>query len=644
MTQEQTSIRRLLDGIESPKDLKKLKREQLPQLASEIRERILEVVAKTGGHLGGPLGVVELSIALHYVFDAPKDKIIFDTGHQSYPHKLLTGRNKNFDTLRQYKGVCGFCNIEESEYDVFGAGHASTSISAALGIAKARDFKKEHHKVVAVIGDGALSAGMAYEALNNAGFLKSDLLVILNDNKMSISPNVGAMSRYLNKIVALPQYGAVRRKAREILEHIPGVTKKDVDAIAGMEEKIRTMGTHSSLFEELGFSYFGPIDGHDLNELINSLRNIKGIKGPVLLHVITEKGKGYKFAATDTDKLHGMSPFDVDTGKKHPTVGPITYTNAFADALIRIAREDSSILAITAAMKSGTGLDTFEKSFPERMFDVGIAEQHAVTFAAGLAREGMRPVCAIYSTFLQRSFDQIIHDVALQHLPVIFALDRGGLVGDDGPTHNGPFDIAYLRMIPHMTVMVPKDENELRHMLHTAATLKGPSSIRYPRGNGLGVALDQSLHALEVGKGEVMQKGKGLLIIGVGPMLYDAAAAVKEIGVPATIINARFVKPLDEELLLKEALQHGHILTLEEGQLAGGFGSAILELLNAHDVKVPVTMIGIPDMFIEHGKPSIQKKLAGIDRESIKNAISAIYQNGLSDVRMESKKKSVKKE
>ncbi len=640
---EQATIRKLLDSIESPKDLKKLKRSELPQVAKEIRERILEVVSKTGGHLGGPLGAVELSIALHYVFNAPRDKIVLDTGHQSYPHKLLTGRNKNFDTLRQYKGVCGFCNIEESEYDVFGAGHASTSISAALGIAKARDFKKENYKVIAVIGDGALTAGIAYEALNNAGFLKSDLLVILNDNKMSISPNVGAMSKYLNKVVALPQYGAVRRRAREILEQIPGVTKKDVEKIAEMEGKIRSLGTHASLFEELGFTYFGPIDGHNIDEIINSLRNIKDIKGPVLLHIITEKGKGYKFADADTDKLHGMSPFDVETGKKHPTSGPISYTNAFADALIKTAQEDKRIVAITAAMKSGTGLDKFEKVFPERMFDVGIAEQHAATFAAGLARDGMKPVCAIYSTFLQRSFDQIIHDIALQKLPVIFALDRAGLVGDDGPTHNGPFDIAYLRMVPNMTVMVPKDENELGHMLYTASFIEGPSSLRYPRGNGLGIKIDESLQRLEIGKAEVMQKGKGLLIIGVGPMLYDAIAAVKELGVPATVVNARFVKPMDENLILVEAKQHGHILTLEEGQIAGGFGSAVLELLNSHNIKTPVTMVGIPDMFVEHGKPAIQKKLVGIDKESIKNTIATIYQNGLSDVRLGSKKKSVKR-
>jgi 1-deoxy-D-xylulose-5-phosphate synthase len=629
--QEQSTLRKFLDGIESPKDLKKLKREQLPRLAQEIRERILEVVSKTGGHLGGPLGAVELSIALHYVFDAPKDKVVIDTGHQSYPHKLLTGRNKNFDTLRQYKGVCGFCNIEESEYDVFGAGHASTGISAALGIAKARDLKGEDFKVVAVIGDGAMTAGMAYEALNNAGWLKTDMLVILNDNRMSISPNVGAMSKYLNKIVAFPQYGVVRRRTRELLERIPGITKRDVERLAEVEAKIRSMGAHGSLFEELGFAYFGPIDGHNLDELINSLNNIKDLKGPVLLHIITEKGKGYKFAASDTDKLHGMSPFDVETGKKYPTSGPVTYTNAFADALIKTAAEDDRIVAITAAMKSGTGLDKFEKVFPDRMFDVGIAEQHAVTFAAGLAREGMKPVCAIYSTFLQRSFDQIIHDVALQKLPVIFALDRAGLVGDDGPTHNGPFDIAYLRMIPNMTVMVPKDENELGHMLYTASQIEGPSSLRYPRGNGLGVALDQTLRPLDIGKAEILQRGKGLLIVGIGPILYDAMAAVKELGVKATIINARFVKPMDEELIVKEAKQHGHILTVEEAQAKGGFGSAVLELLNVHEIRTPVTMVGIPDQFIEHGKPAIQKKLAGIDKEAIKSMISMIYQNGLKD-------------
>ena len=618
------NAKRLLDSIDSPKDLKLLKKDQLPQLAKEIRERILEVVSKNGGHLGGPLGAVELSIALHYVFDAPQDKIIFDTGHQSYPHKLLTGRNKSFDTLRQHKGVCGFCNIEESEYDVFGAGHASTSISAALGIAKARDLKGEKNKVIAVIGDGAMTAGMAYEALNNAGSLQSDLLIILNDNRMSISPNVGALSKYLHKIVTLPQYASIRKNTATLLKAIPGVTDSEVKMLWDIEGKVRGIGTPASLFEELGFKYFGPIDGHNTHDLINALTNVKDMKGPVILHILTEKGKGYPFAHTDIEKLHGMSPFNVTNGKKHPTQGAITYTAAFADALITIAKSNEKIVGITAAMKSGTGLDKFEKAFPDRFFDVGIAEQHAATFAAGLAINGMRPVCAIYSTFLQRSFDQIIHDIAIQDLPVIFALDRAGLVGDDGPTHNGPFDIAYLRLIPNMTVMVPKDENELGNMLYTAASIEGPSSIRFPRGSGVGVPRSDALIRLPVAKAEIMQKGKDILIIGVGPILYEAIEAAKEANIHPTIINARFVKPLDESMIIAEAKKHDHIITLEEGTRAGGFGSAVAELLASTDARIPLTIIGIPDRFIEHGKPQIQKQLAGIDRESIRKAIQHI--------------------
>ncbi len=616
------SAQKLLDTISSPKDLKQLRREKLPQLALEIRERILEVVSKNGGHLGGPLGAVEFSIALHYVFDAPKDKIVLDTGHQSYPHKLLTGRNKTFDTLRQYKGVCGFCNIEESEYDVFGAGHASTSISAALGIAKARDLKGEKHKVVAVIGDGALTAGMAYEGLNNAGALGSDLLVILNDNRMSISPNVGALSKYLHKIVTFPHYSQFRKTTAQLLKAIPGVTQHEVKKILDMEGKVRTIGTPGAWFEELGFKYFGPIDGHSIDDMINALANLKDMKGPVILHILTEKGKGYPFADTDIEKLHGMSPFNVTNGKKHLTAGALTYTAAFSDALITIAKQNPKIVAITAAMKSGTGLDKFEKAFPERFFDVGIAEQHAVTFAGGLAISGMRPVCAIYSTFFQRAFDQTIHDVALQNLPVIFALDRAGLVGDDGPTHNGPFDISYLRLIPNMTVMVPKDENELGHMLYTATYVNGPSSIRYPRGSGIGIGKDDALVKIPIGKAEVMKKGKDILIIGIGPILYEAMEAANEAKADATIINARFVKPLDEGLILSEAKKHSHIITIEEGASAGGFGSAVSELLARKRISTPLTILGVPDRFIEHGKPTIQKQLAGIDRESIKNAIS----------------------
>ncbi len=612
----------ILDRVNSPKELKRLSRAQLKILSQEIREKIIEVVSKNGGHLGGPLGAVELTIAVHYVFNAPYDKIVIDTGHQSYPHKLVTGRRDNFHTLRQYKGICGFCNIEESAYDVFGAGHASTGISAALGIAKARDFKNEKYKVVCIVGDGALTAGLAFEGLNNSGASKTDILVILNDNRMSISPNVGAIADYLNKIVLKPGYFELRKKTRGILEKIPGISNEEIEKIFKIQERLRTITTESNFFESLGFQYFGPIDGHNLDELIPALQNLKDLKGPVLLHVKTEKGKGYGFAEKDIDKFHGMSPFDPVNGQKYVTTTKMTYTDAFANALIRIAEQDNRIVAITAAMKAGTGLNKFEKHFPDRLFDVGIAEQHAVTFAGGLAIAGMKPVCAIYSTFLQRAYDQIIHDVCLQNLGVIFALDRAGLVGDDGPTHNGPFDIAYFRAIPNVTIMVPKDENELQHMLYTATFVKGPSTLRYPRGSGVGIGLDSEFKKLEIGKGEVIREGSDLLILGVGPILYDAMQAIEELKCDATIINARFVKPLDENLILKYARKIKNIITLEEATINGGFGSAVLELLNQKGIKSNIKIIGVPDKFIEHGKPDIQKKLAGIDKESIKRAIS----------------------
>jgi len=611
----------ILNIVNSPQDIKKLDRNQLRILAQEVREKILSVVSKNGGHLGSPLGAVELTLAVHYVFNAPNDKIVIDTGHQSYPHKLVTGRKDNFHTLRQYKGVCGFCNIEESEYDVFGAGHASTAISAALGIAKARDFKNESHKVVAIVGDGAITAGLAFEGLNNAGASKTDMLIILNDNRMSISPNVGAISNYLNKIVLHPGYFELRKRTGNFLRKI-GIQEESVSKLSKAEELLRTLAMQGLFFESMGFQYFGPIDGHNLDELIPALQNLKDLKGPVLLHVKTEKGKGYEFAEKDIDKFHGMSPFDPINGQKYVSATNITYTDAFANALIRIAEEDKRIIAITAAMKSGTGLNKFEKHFPERTIDVGIAEQHAVTFAAGLAISGMKPVVAIYSTFLQRAYDQIIHDVCLQNLGVIFALDRAGLVGDDGPTHNGPFDIAYFRAIPNVTIMVPKNENELQHMLYTATLIDGPCALRYPRGGGIGIGLDSEFKKLEIGKGEILREGNDLLILGVGPILYDAMNVVDELKCSATIVNARFVKPIDEELILSYAGKIKKIITLEEGTINGGFGSAVLELLNKNSIKSSIKMIGVPDTFIEHGKPDIQKKLAGIDKESIKKTIS----------------------
>ncbi|MBI1936022.1 1-deoxy-D-xylulose-5-phosphate synthase [Candidatus Woesearchaeota archaeon] len=615
---------KILNTINSPKDLKKVSKDRLPVLAQEIRDKILEVVSKNGGHLGGPLGAVELTLAVHYVFDAPTDKIILDTGHQCYPHKLITGRRDNFHTLRQYKGVCGFCNIFESEYDVFGAGHASTAISAALGIARARDFKKENHKVVAIVGDGALTAGLAFEGLNNLGASKTDMLIILNDNRMSISPNVGAISNYLNRIVLKPGYFKLRKTTKSILEKIPGVGKPEIEKAFWAGERLRNLASEGIFFESLGFQYFGPIDGHNIEHLITALQNIKELKGPVLLHIKTEKGKGYPFAEKDIEKYHGMPKFDPINGQKYVTTTNISWTDAFANALIRIAEENDKIIAISAAMKSGTGLGKFEKHFPDRTIDVGIAEQHAVTFAGGLAIAGMKPVCAIYSTFLQRGFDMIIHDICLQNLPVIFALDRAGLVGDDGPTHNGPFDIAYMRIVPNMTVMVPKDENELQHMLYTATLMNSPASLRYPRGSVVGVGLDSEFKKIEAGKSEVLKEGGDILIIGVGPILYDAINAVEELKCDATIINARFVKPLDKEIITQYAQKIKNIITLEEGVVNGGFGSAVLELLEDNGIKANVRRIGVPDHFIEHGKPEIQKKLAGIDKDSIKNVINEI--------------------
>jgi len=626
MHQHQNHLQKakILDSVNSPKDIKKLSREELRVLSQEIRDKIIEVVSKNGGHLGGPLGAVELTLAVHYVYNAPFDKIVIDTGHQSYPHKLITGRKNNFHTLRQYNGLCGFCNIDESEYDVFGAGHASTAVSAALGIAKARDFKKENYKVVAVVGDGAITAGLAFEGLNNAGASKTDMLIILNDNRMSISPNVGAISNYLNKMVLHPGYFELKKRTANLLKRIPGIGEERVSKLGKIEERLRTIATQGLFFEAMGFQYFGPIDGHNFDELIPALQNIADLKGTVLLHVKTEKGKGYNFAEKDTDKFHGMSPFDPINGQKYVATTKVTYTDAFVNALIRIAEEDNRIIAITAAMKSGTGLNKFEKHFPERTIDVGIAEQHAVTFAAGLAINGMKPVCAIYSTFLQRAYDQIIHDVCLQKLGVIFALDRAGLVGDDGPTHNGPFDIAYFRLIPNITIMVPKNENELQHMLYTATLLSGPCALRYPRGTGIGVGLDPEFRKLEVGKGEILREGKDLLIIGVGPILYDSIQAVEELKCNATIINARFAKPIDESLILKYARKIKKIITLEEGTVNGGFGSAVLELIERNNLDCKVRIIGVPDKFIEHGKPEIQKKLAGIDKESIKMAIEEV--------------------
>lgn len=613
-----------LEMIHSPSDLRLLNRHQLILLARELRGRIINTVSKTGGHLAPSLGVVELTIALHYVFDSPQDKIVWDVGHQSYAHKLLTGRKHKFHTLRQYKGISGFPKREESEHDAFNTGHSSTSISAALGIAKARDLKKESHKVIAVTGDGALTGGMAFEGLNQAGHLKSDLLVILNDNRMSISPNVGALSKYLRKIVTSPKYHDYRKKIVALLKKLPSGDKAAEKAV-NFEDTIRAFSSAGMFFNELGFKYYGPIGGHNLDDLIKALRNIQYIKGPVLLHVITKKGKGYAYAEQDKTKFHGIGSFNIENGEKNGRSAKISYTNAFSNCLVKLAKEDKRVIAITAAMASGTGLDDFAEKFPDRFFDVGIAEQHAVTFAAGLALNGFKPVCAIYSTFLQRAYDQIIHDVCLQNLNVTFAIDRAGIVGEDGPTHHGCFDLSYLRHIPNMTVMAPKDEDELGHMLKTAINNNGPAALRYPRGEGIGVKMHNPFKLLKVGKAEIMKEGEDLAIFAVGPLAYDAlnaAKAVKEFDV--AVINPRFIKPLDEKMIVELAERTGKIITVEENVLDGGFGSAVLELLERNGISADVKRMGIPDRFIEHGDCEILKKNIGLTTEGIAASIRKI--------------------
>lgn len=612
----------ILDKIDSPEDLKILNKAALDRLITDIRKKIICTVANVGGHLGSSLGVVELSVALHYVFNSPKDKMVWDTSHQAYAHKLLTGRNKKFHTLRQYKGISGFTNIKESEHDAFGTGHASTSISAALGIAKARDLNNQDHKVIAIIGDGSLTGGMAFEGLNNAGASKTDLIVIVNDNKMSISPNVGSLSTYLSRVVLSKKYFDYLKKTENFLKRFPRITNERIDRLKELQEKLRTFGTPGLIFEELGFRYFGPLDGHKLDELIQAFNMIKKLKGPILLHLKTEKGKGYDIAEQDDFKCHGMSPFNINNGEKKKDSKKPTYTKIFGETMIKIAENNENTIAITAAMKNGTGLDKFADEFPDRFFDVGIAEEHAVTFAAGLAANGLRPVCAIYSTFLQRAYDQIIHDVALQNLPVTFALDRAGLVGDDGPTHNGPFDLAYLRTIPNMTIMVPKDENELQHMLYTSSLLNSPSAIRYPRGEGFGITLDKNFKKIPIGKAEILKKGNDLVIFGVGPIINFALQAANESKKNISVINLRFVKPLDEKLILSIAKKTKKIITIEEGTIKGGLGSAILELLEKNNVKADVEIIGIPDKFIEQAKQPKQLELCGLTKENILKTIN----------------------
>ena len=624
----------LLEKINSPDDLKKIDRDDLPQLADEIRELIIDVVSRNGGHLASSLGAVELAIAIHYIFDAPNDQVIWDVGHQAYAHKILTGRRDLFHTLRQYNGISGFPRREESKYDVFNVGHSGTSISAAIGKAVARDFADGKNKVIAVIGDGSMTAGLAFEGLNQAGHLKKDIIVILNDNEMSISKNVGALSAYLNRIMTGQFYTRVKKETEHILRNIPKIGESMLKAAKVAEESVKGLIAPGILFEEMGFNYVGPIDGHRLDHLISTFENIKRLSEPLLIHVVTKKGKGYKFAEENPALFHGPPPFNKETGeiKKRGLIP--TYTQVFGDTIIKAAKENKKVIAISAAMPEGTGLDMFAKEFPDRFYDVGIAEQHGVTFAAGLAASGFRPVVAIYSTFLQRSYDQIVHDVCLQNLPVVFAMDRAGIVGEDGPTHHGAFDIAYLRHIPNMVIMSPKDENELQHMLYTAINYSGPTAVRYPRGEAVGVSLDGNLRKMEIGKGEIILDGDDVAIIAIGNTVYpalDAASRLREEGISAAVMNARFVKPLDRDLIIDIARKVKGIVTVEEHVLEGGFGSAVLELLSEEDIKIKVKRIGLPDKFIEHGAQKILRQKYGIDSDGIylavKEAFAGVYDN-----------------
>jgi len=611
----------------------------MEQLAEEIRHEIIEKVSVKGGHLAPNLGVVELTMALHYVFDTPKDLLVWDIGHQAYVHKLLTGRRDRFHTIRQFGGLSGYLRREESSYDVFGASHASTSISAALGLAVARDLQGEHFKVVAIIGDGALTGGMALEAINNAGSLKKNLIVVLNDNEKSISDNVGALHHYLGKlrhVQTLKSYQRMRDMAKGSIEKLPVLGDKAREAAGRAEISLKNIVLHSKsgmIFEELGFKFFGPFDGHDLPLMLDVFENIKQIEGPVMVQVVTKKGKGWEFAEKDSTKWHGPGAYDVSTGTiKKNAADPPTYTEIFANTLVELAEKDMSIVGITAAMAEGTGLKKMHQRFPERYFDVGIAEQHAVTFAAGLAVANMRPVVAIYSTFMQRAYDQIIHDVCMQNLHVVFAMDRAGIVGEDGPTQHGAFDIGYMRLIPNMKVMAPKDENELRHMLYTAIYMDGPVSLRYPRGKGVGVALDSELHALEIGKAELLSPStleqaeqQECAILAYGSTVAQAELAAKELaeeGIAVAVVNARWAKPLDAEMIIRLAQGTRRLVTIEDHVVTGGFGSAVLELLESkgiHDIDVRV--IGCPDKPIEHGAPSILKELYGLSSSHLKDVV-----------------------
>lgn len=612
----------LLDKINSPADVKKLSDEQLKQLAAEIRQLLIKVISHTGGHLAPNLGVVELTLALHKVFTTPQDKLVFDVGHQAYIHKIITGRREQFPTLRQYGGLSGFPKRCESEHDAFGTGHSSTSISAALGMAAARDLQGEDYNVVAIIGDGSMTGGMAFEALNNAGTLHKKMVVVLNDNEMSISKNVGAMSDYLYHLRTGETYNKIKNDIEGWLKNMEFGTDV-LKAIRRLKGSVKYLMVPTSIFEELGFTYLGPVDGHDIHGLIEVLQAAKKIDGPVMVHVLTKKGKGYKPAEESPNKFHGTGPFEIATGKKITNpAAPISYTEVFGKTITELADSDKKIVGLTAAMPDGTGLNIFAQAHPDRFFDVGIAEQHAVTAAAGMAAAGMKPVTAIYSTFMQRAYDSILHDICMQKLHVTMCLDRAGLVGDDGYTHHGVFDYAYLRSIPNMTIMAPKDENELRHMLKTALSFNGPISVRYPRGGGVGVDITEPMHELPIGKAEVLREGKELCFWAIGSMVQSAVQAadqLKEQGIDAGVVNMRFAKPLDKELLIEHAKRYGKIVTLEEGVLAGGVGSEVLEILDDAGLlqQCAVLRLGIPDEFVTHGDKKLLFRDLGLDTDAI---------------------------
>jgi 1-deoxy-D-xylulose-5-phosphate synthase len=608
----------LLHKIAEPADLRKLDEQQLPQLADELRTYLLEAISQSGGHFGAGLGCVELTVALHFCYNTPYDRLVWDVGHQAYPHKILTGRAETIGTIKKTGGLAPFPKRSESEYDTFGVGHSSTSVSAALGMALAAAIQHEKRRVVAVIGDGATTAGMVFEALNHGGTLNPNMLVILNDNQMSISPNVGSMTKMLGRLMSGPTMTNIRESGKKMMHRDSRVWR----FMSRWEEHVKGMIVPSTLFEELGFNYIGPIDGHDVPLLVRTLRTIEAVEGPNLLHVITVKGKGYEAAEKDPVKYHAVSPFDLTVGVQTsvPLVKPLpTYTEVFSDWVCDMAAEDKSLLAITPAMREGSGLVEFEKRFPDRYFDVSIAEQHAVTLAGGMACEGAHPVVAIYSTFLQRAYDQLIHDVAMQNLPVLFAIDRAGLVGSDGPTHAGSFDLSFLRCIPNMLIMAPSDENECRQMLYTGFVHQGPAAVRYPRGRGPGVKVESTMSSLPIGKAEVLSEGKTLALLAFGSTLASARVIAKELG--ATLVNMRFVKPLDEELILQLAASHSLLVTIEENAIAGGAGSAVNEVVQAAGINVSMQNIGLPDRYIDHGSRDDCLAMAGLDTDGIDKQI-----------------------